>query len=214
MRGGVDALAVVFATGCALTTSTPGHAQHAANGQAPPGHARNTGAAEDPTLKRHYTVATIPLHIVLPPVSEAEKAALAPRSKDQPMQIGFGRPIPAARQGDLQPLLRWVPEADGTATAAVAVTSPGARALRVALAVGDLPAGIELRFFSLAQPAQVFGPFTARDLRQASKDANAPPTPYWSPVIEGETAGIELRRTQAAPPGGFVFTIVEVSHLV
>ena len=206
MRSGAKALAVACAAASAMATSTPGEAQPIVDGQAP------TGAAS--TLKRLYTAAAIPLNIVLPPVDASEKAALAAGSKDQPLQIGFGRAIPAAYQGDLQPLLQWVPEADGTATAVVAVTSPGAQALRVALDVTDLPGGVELRFFSLAQPAQVFGPFTARDMRQASKDANAPRTPYWSPVIEGETVGVELRRTQAARQVGFVLKIARVSHIV
>jgi len=97
------------------------------------------------------------------------------------------------------------------------VSSPGAQALRLALDVTDLPEGVELRFFSLEMPTQVFGPFTVRDLRPESKDAAQTATEaalYWSPVIEGETIGVELRLTKPAQQAGFVLEISQVSHLV
>jgi len=206
----------VVAAGLALALVSLAQAQDFAGGSVPPAAAIPTQAATDTTLKRDYTQSAISLSIVLAPVDDAEKATLPTGRKDQPLQIGFGRALPAPYQGDLQPLLEWVQEADGTATAVFAVTSPGAQALRLALDVTDLPAGVELRFFSLALPPQVFGPFTTRELRPGGQEATqsaAEAMLYWSPVIEGETIGVELRLTQPTQQAGFVLKLAQVSHL-
>lgn len=75
------------------------------------------------------------------------------------------------------------------------VTSPGARATRVGIELEGLPENAEMRFFG-SKNSDTFGPFTARSIRaqQAGSDAAVEPTPalFWSPVIEGETAGVEV----------------------
>ncbi len=82
------------------------------------------------------------LHAFLPPVTADELTRLMAPAKGQPLQIGFPRPIPAEYRGDLRSLLTWR-RADAM-TAAFAVTSPAAHALRLGLRVARLPDGVRV----------------------------------------------------------------------
>ena len=166
-------------------------------------------------LRPDYPVMAI-FRIVLPPVDEAEQAAGPPRRKGQPLRVGFPRAIPAAHRGDLQPSLRWVRTSDGATTAVFTVTSPSAQALRLALDVTGLPEGVAVRFFSLQQPPQIFGPLTTRDMRPASKGGTQPTADqplFWSPVIHGETIGVELTLATSGQERTVQLKLSEVSHI-
>lgn len=185
-----------------------------------------------PTLKGiYYKQEEIPLSVVLGPVANTEKAQLT-STKSQPLKIGFGRDIPHYYQGDVQPLLSWT-SLDGEAqTATFSVTSPDAKAIRLALQVEHLPEGAEVRFFSLFMPEQVFGPFTRQDMtqnpsQQVLKNDKDPlrktqsnkdqPTgdlePFWSPVIEGDTIGVEIYVPSLEAQYELSLKIAQVSHL-
>ena len=85
--------------------------------------------------------------LVLPALAEQKAAALRQPAKPmQPVQIGVNRAVEqAADAADLAALLNWVPAPDGSTRAAIAVRSPDARGLRLALQVEQLPAGTLLR---------------------------------------------------------------------
>lgn len=155
------------------------------------------------------------LNIVLPAPEPAEKAAFQQllTQAGQPMQIGFGRPVPAPFHADVQPFLHWAEGPDGSATAAFTVTSPDARALRLGIDPAGLVQGTELYFYGVASPAQEFGPVALRDVSIAPT-GDAPHGLYWSPVIEGETIRVVLRHP--GPPGSrnIVVGIPAVSHLL
>ena len=72
-----------------------------------------------------------------------------------------------------------------------------------------------MRFFG-SKNSDTFGPFTARSLRaqQAGSDAAAEPTPalFWSPVIEGETAGVEIY-LPGPVESGFPMRAPKIQHL-
>ena len=77
-----------------------------------------------------------------------------------PLQIGFGRPVPADYRGDLAARLEWFSGSetdaeDGPLNAALTVTSPEAAALRIGLRA-KLAAGAAVRFTSLSDPEQQF----------------------------------------------------------
>jgi len=148
-------------------------------------------------------------------------------ASNPPLQIGFGRDIPVTFQGDVSSLLDWTATADGGLIASLQITSPQALALRVALAVlGDVQdlQDAEIRFMSLADPSQVFGPFTAQDLlapaakaaaqTNPSKGPKATPEPFWSPVIEGDSIGIEVYLPSPAALSSFSLQLLQVSHLI
>ena len=175
------------------------------------------------------------LHITLPAVTKSEEAKWK-QKEDFPLQIGFGREIPAAYRGDLAPRLEWTTLSDGRLLSALRVTSPGAKALRIAVSA-ILPAGAELRFFSPAGPIQTFAPLTEHDftpqtgelpveppleddsLPQADEsttvtDPLPPDPPVWSPVIEGDTVEIEITLPSSAALSTFSLHVSQVSHIV
>ena len=156
--------------------------------------------------KRDY--AEITLRIELPAVSHAEQATWAKESKQKfPLQVGFGRNLPADYRGDLVPRLIWDQQTDGSVLSALSIASPGARSLRVAVQA-ILPAGAELRFFSPVDSEQHFPPFKRQDF------SFAPDEPLWSPVIAGDILGLEISLPSAAAVSGLSLRIGRVSHLV
>ena len=90
-----------------LTCSVPavGWAQVSIDGAFSPPDAADTTAHMQQTrsLKQDYSSTPIALRITLPEVTDTEHAAWEGRERTVPLQIGFGREIPAAWQDDLAP---------------------------------------------------------------------------------------------------------------
>ncbi|GEM_PF-1092797 len=121
-----------------------------------------------------------------------------------PMTVGLGRDLPP----DLSQVihladLEWRTAGNGERHARIEMTSPGAKALRAALWVYALPDGVNLVFYApgsttpgIHVSAAAINRRLARD--RAARDPDAPqPALYWSPVVAGETLGLEIR----LPPG-------------
>ncbi len=166
-------------------------------GGSPPMAGKAAMSFTDKQLKRDYSVTAIPLQIVLDAVTATEeKAALATQRKDQPLKVGFARALPQPYHENLSPSLSWELLPDGGRVAVFSITSPDARALRVAIDLEGLSDEAELRFFG-NKNSETFGPFTARSIRAQQAMGNSVDTEsaralFWSPVIEGETAGVEI----------------------
>ena len=164
------------------------------------------------SLKQDYS--STPIALRLPEVTDTEHADWEGRERTVPLQIGFGREIPTAWQDDLAPRLEWTTLSDGRLVSALSVTSPGAQALRVAIYV-SLDPGAELRFSGPADLDQRFDPLTQSDfVPQASESAAVDDPPVWSPVIEGETAWIEVTLPSSAALSTFSLYVDQVSHLL
>ena len=197
-------------------TMSEGYAASVGGGS-PPMAGKSSLSSPDKQLKQDYSVTPIPLQIVLDAVTTTEeKAALATQRKDQPLKVGFARAMPQPYQEDLSPLLSWKLLPDGGQVAAFSITSPGARALRVAIDLGGLPEETEIRFFG-SKNSETFGPFTARSIRAQQTVGNSADTEsaralFWSPVIEGETAGVEIY-LPASVEGGFPIRAPKIQHL-
>ena len=154
----------------------------------------------------------VSLNIVLPQPSEAEHASLGPAKsgRGDPLQIGFGRAIPAGYRGDLAARLKWFPSNEtgvenGPVAAALTVTSPEATALRVGLHA-KLAAGATIHFSSPSDPEQEFRPFTHEDFG-SSADA------VWSPVIEGDTVRVDISLSSLKALPTFSLLLDRVSHI-
>ncbi len=170
-------------------------------------------------LKQDFESMAVSPQIVLNVPSEAEKSILQNQGKGEALKIGFGRDLPQPYQGDLFPLLPWKDlEYDHVAT--FSITSPEAKSIRVAMNLALLPEGVEVRFFS-EKNSQIYGPYTSESHRfqhseseliensnQLSKDML-----FWSPVIEGETAGVEIY-IPAGSRNDFSVEIPQIQHLV
>jgi lysyl endopeptidase len=102
-------------------------------------------------------------------------------TRTKALQIGVEREVGGAAEADSATLL-WHDVAGG-AVAHWHVTSSGASALRVGLAMRTMATGVEIRFTG-SDGVTVYGPFSVADVRGQS--------PYWSPVVQGDTAVVEL----------------------
>ena len=178
-------------------------------------------APDSHRLKRNYAHTPVALTITLPPITRAQQAASTETEEPErpgPLQIGFGRDMPDTDRGDLAPRLAWETQSDGSQVSALSVSSPGARAVRVALR-GTLPTGAEVRFFSPADPEQRFPPVQPADVSPglaAEAPAGAPAeesAPLWSPVVEGDTVGVEISLPSPAAVSDVALFIDRVSHL-
>ena len=86
------------------------------------------------------------------------------------------------------------------------VTSPGATDMRMGVLV-DLAPGGELRFFG-ADAGRHFSVFTREDLAwEGSK-----PQILWSPVVKGDTIGVEITLPSRAARSTFSFRVDRISH--
>jgi lysyl endopeptidase len=151
--------------------------------------------------------------IVLPDPTPSERAVLNAKSLSASTQgkppnkrlaIGFARTVPA-EQGSLHLSdLPWTSLGDGVRATQIRITSPGAAALRVQLALVDTPPGVTVRFASSAS-GRVFGPYPAAVAQR--------PT-YWSPVLEGDTATIEITLPADTRTGDATASVPMISHLV
>jgi hypothetical protein len=156
-------------------------------------HAQSMTAAKAPAPAKAVEIqvfkvapGSIPAaHVLLeapaPAAIEAVKRSNATQ-RLKPLQIGIGQEVASATASDKA--LVWMPAPGGVA-AHWQVSSIDAKALRVALDVGHMPSGAEIRFAGNAGTGTVYGPVTATDILMLG-------SPYWSPVLEGETAIVEV----------------------
>jgi lysyl endopeptidase len=159
--------------------------------------------------------------VVLERFDESAKSAVTSHKRNVPAQIGIGRimPLPYSEKIDLSNL-KWIRLDSGGQASLLTVTSSGAKAMRMALSVSAIAEGIEIRFFGIEAPERVFGPYTARELLrdgsqiEKSKEGNVPHRePFWSPVIEGETIGMEIFIPAGQRQDQLSFTIPQIAHL-
>ncbi len=153
--------------------------------------------------------------ITLAPPTAAEHAALKEASarsdqagkpnKARRLAIGFARDLPASDRSMRVADLPWQTLPDGTQIARVELTSPGAVAIRIELALEDPPEGLVLRFKGSASGAPVFGHDPA--------DTVARDGAFWTPVLEGETASVELELPAWVQPGNAMLRMPMISHL-
>jgi lysyl endopeptidase len=101
--------------------------------------------------------------------------------------------------------LHWMPDSTGGVVARFDVTSPGAKALRLGFAVGNVPDGAALRFVGSADPSNVFA---------ASADGLADSEgQYWSPVVLGDTVQVEVQLASMNDREAFELSLMGASHL-
>jgi hypothetical protein len=185
-----------------------------------------------PSLPKSVAVATLLLapgtpstRITLAEPSPAERNALkalnanrsAPSAKDlamgdkgRPLAVAFGRAIPAASQSVALGSLAWQALPDGSRAARVEVQSKGAAALRVALQLPAVDPDVEVRFTGSASGAAVFGPVAANAVAAQTAHYGS----YWSPVLRGDTAIIELHAPAGVALAGATLGLTRVSHQV
>lgn len=141
--------------------------------------------------------------ITLEPVEASAIESLKRANGASPLKrldVGVGRAVSAAH---VEAAPEWV-AAPGGWSSQWLVTSTGASALRIGVAAKRLPDGAELRFSGKDRSDVVYGPF-------GPKDVLAMGATFWSPVLEGETALVELFVPEAAQRPALA--IDRLSHL-
>ena len=144
------------------------------------------------------------LHITLPPASRSERAPAARAPGRGPVPVAFHREMPEQFQGDLSSRLEWTSLDDGSIATTISVTSPGATDVRMGVLV-DLPPGGELRFFGAGERFPVV---TRADLAWKGSE----PRTLWSPVVEGDTLGVEIALPSRSALSAFSFRVDRISH--
>ena len=199
----------------ATATATPALRAAAAGGEAPgrsapPGIATVDGPRAKAALVLPAAAAARRIDLARPVAAdEADLAAYNARrsGKGQPLAIGFGRDVPHSVRTVALAGLAWTTTADGGRVARIEVASPGAAALRVALALPTASAGLSVRFAGAGAGA-AFGAVSAAAIAAATSRAGQ----YWSPVLAGEAAGVELHVAAGAPLPDAMLAIPRVSH--
>src|SRR5438046_3209208 len=143
----------------------------------------------------------------LTPTEDAQTKAAARRTEKPgaPLRIGIARSVgtndSVIRIADLP----WRSAQGGGRATRIELTSTGASALRLGILLRNAPSGLALRFAGASAPTNVFGPFAAHDFPTAF--------PYWSPVVDGESAILELELPIGAPLDDAVLEVPTISHL-
>lgn len=134
-------------------------------------------------------------------LSTAKSASLESR-KLKPTQIGYPREIPPESRALPLSALNWTTQSDGSRTSQVQVVTADAAGLRIAYRIQGPDMGLELRFAGSGRD-QVF----RSDVVSTAEVA-------WSPVLEGNTATVEMRLMPNANPAQFNVNLEAASHLV
>ncbi len=200
----------------AMALSAPSEPVHAdASAKAPDLHLKQTASAQK-ALPRPYRIQL--------PAAPAEKNRLSRRANGV-MRIGFSRAIPKAAQSlQEKGRLNWTDSADGGHFARVEVAAEGAAGIRFRLEIIALPARAELRFYvpgDNAKPGnQAIDMTTGRRIHHLlNQNFRARPDKpadlgYWSPVIPGERAGLEIYLPAGIDPSKVQLAISGISQLV
>ena len=158
--------------------------------------------------------------IALPPPSAEEvaqldkRAAAAPavsrtspmRAKRHALAIGFPRSLPGGERPLPLAGLPWQVLPDGGKAAQVVVSSPGAAAIRIEVSMSTMAPGVALRFAESGGTQQVYGPYAAGTIAAVKR--------YWSPVLDGDSATLEIYLPPGVSPASVELGIPKISHLV
>jgi hypothetical protein len=143
--------------------------------------------------------------IALPPLPTEEWAA-----DDEPdafkslLRIGTVRELPEDSRGWKLSAADWVPVRDGALAWSLSVSSPGAHALRLRVAVKDMPDGARLVCYDAYDPHAIFGPFAAKTLQEDGL--------YWTPTVFSDNVVLEWQLPHGAAPAGCAFLVDRVVH--
>lgn len=148
--------------------------------------------------------------ITLPPLSAAELQQWQqpnPNPQQRATRIGMNRSVtqalPAAEQW------QWLHVAGGQ-VAHLSWQSPQAQRTRVQLQLDAIPQGAEIRFYTPANPEQVYL-YTREQLFAQASTENAKQR-VWSPSLAGDTVKMEVFLPLGTNPAELVLSVPQVSH--
>lgn len=136
-----------------------------------------------------------------PAVGAKKNAASETGDRSKLFQVGYPRDIPASLRSLPLTSLVWQTLADGSQVARVEILAPDAAAFRIGYRVDGPAAGLQVRFAGIGRDEVYAAPVTPAE--------NA-----WSPVLEGDTATLELRVLPGVDASRWAVTLDQLSHFV
>ena len=135
-----------------------------------------------------------------------------------PVKIGYERAIAALDDPKaLSQRQAWLGTRYGGVASAFAITSPGARALRLGMWVQAMPDRARLRFFApgAQEVIEITGAEVNASLRRnlQAGDSGMEAETFWSPLIEGETITLEVELPPDIAPNSLVIAVPRLSHI-
>lgn len=150
-----------------------------------------------------------PAERTAPAAGRAVAAGTGARPAAAPLRIGFPRVLPEAERSIALETLEWTPAGEGLRAARVEIASSGAQGVRVAVVPSGVPDGVALRFRGSAATATTMRVDVAEIASSVSRLGG-----YWSPVLEGDVATIEIVVPVSARLAGASIAFPRVSHLM
>lgn len=156
--------------------------------------------------------------IDLGPLSTSAARTQSASDPGGPMKIGFMRDVPLVDDPiETQSRLYWTALPSGGWVGQLAIRSPGARDLRMGIKASLIPAGAEVRFFGYdaSEIQKVSGKVISDTIaiNLGAGDSEEVARIYWSPVIPGETIGMEIFIPDGTPIDSVVISTPIISHL-
>ncbi|MEN9425354.1 MAG: hypothetical protein RL122_2737 [Pseudomonadota bacterium] len=140
--------------------------------------------------------------LTLPALTASEMQTLQNVGADKAFRVGVGRNLPAS-VGEPMDLNAWQWTAvSGGKAAHFTLTSSGALRVRAQVQLGQIPAGVELRFYAVRDPSMVFDVATAAN------------SVVWSPTLVGDSVGLEVFLPTGVAAAQVELAIPQLSHLV
>ena len=165
-----------------------------------------------------YRIEPVAVGIALPVLDRSAFRLEAPKP-GVPLQVGFPRLVPESSRGDLLANSIWTTLADGASVTSIAVHAPGANRLRVAVQA-VLPRGAQVRFFSLDRAEDATYPVYTRERferhgadRLTGEAGGDTGGLLWSPIVDGDTLGIEVELAAGENEADARLRIVRISQL-
>ncbi len=158
-----------------------------------------------PVAKLRLAPLTAPM-TTLAPVSVGEMASFkqALRNSTKRTAIGIVRTLGTAQLPSSADLA-WKSVEGGTA-AQLAVSSPQAGAMRLAIDLSAVPESVEIVAFGSGTPSRLEGPVRVGDIADRTQ-------PWWSPITDGDTQTLEFFVPKGIDASSLQFRVTGVSHL-
>ena len=161
------------------------------------------------------------LHVDLDSPTAAQKATIQnqPEQIGVPRQIGFSRDIQTlGTPSDAAAALTWQSLPSGGQAASFSIASPDAQGIRVGLRIYALPDNAIVRFYASGAGSafEVSGKTIVGLIAQnlAAGDGSEDANTYWSPVIDGIEAVVEIELPPGTPSSQVRLAVPKISHLV
>ena len=140
-------------------------------------------------------------------VTDSELASVrqANQRSRKRLVIGVARPIDASLPLPAARDLPWSAVQDGFA-AQVAVSSPQAGAMRLALELAGVPDDVEMVFFGSDAPDRLVGPVRVGAIADRS-------AAWWSPLTDGDTQTVEIFAPGGGDPRALPLRLSGASHV-